>query len=92
MAFVRASLMQLLVRHGLQWFGGVIRALRRLWLEVTGAIFLGLALFGVPAAIREWRVYQQEGDSLFRLAVTIFFIAMMTGFGVYSFLKWRRLR
>ena len=53
MASMRVSLGKLALRLGLQHFGGVIRVLRRIWLEVTGAIFLALAAFGVPAAIRE---------------------------------------
>ncbi|MGH9784907.1 MAG: hypothetical protein ACRD88_12060 [Terriglobia bacterium] len=91
MASSRVSLGTLLVRHGLQWFSEVIKVLRRLWLEVTGTVFLAMALFGVAAAVREWRVLGQD-DSLFRFATTIFFIVMMGGFGVYSFWKARRLR
>ena len=91
MASSRVSLSTLLVRHGLQWFGDVIKVLRRLWLEVTGTVFLALAFFGVAGALREWRALG-PGDSLFRFATTIFFIVKMGGFGVYSFWKARRLR
>ena len=91
MASSRVSLSTLLVRHGLQWFSEVIRVLRRLWLEVTGTVFLALAVFGVAGAIREWRVLEQ-GNSPLRFATTIFFIAMMGGFAAYSFWKARKLR
>lgn len=91
MPSLRVALSTLLVRHGLQWFSEVIKVLRRLWLEVTGTVFLAMAIFGVAAAIREWRA-MEPGDSLVRFATTIFFIVMMGGFGVYSFLKARRLR
>ena len=91
MASVRVPLSTLLVRLVLQWFGEVLRVLRRLWLEVTGTVFLAMAVFGVAAAVREWRTLD-PGDSLLRFATTIFFIAMMGGFAVYSFLKARRLR
>jgi len=91
MASLRLSWGTLLVRHGLQWFSEVIKVLRRLWLEVTGTVFLAMAAFGVAGAIREWRI-MEPGDSLFRFATTIFFIAMMGGFGVYSFWKARKLR
>ena len=91
MPSLRIPLSTLLIRHGLQWFSEVIKVLRRLWLEVTGTVFLAMAIFGVAAALREWRTLE-PGDSLVRFATTIFFIAMMGGFGVYSFLKARKLR
>ena len=91
MPSLRIPLSTLFVRHGLRWFSEVIKVLRRLWLEVTGTVFLAMAIFGVAAAIREWRV-MEPGGSLVRFATTIFFIAMMGGFGVYSFLKARKLR
>lgn len=91
MAPPRASLTRLVIRHGLQSFGEVIRILRLIWLEVTGAIFLALAVFGVPSAIREWRLLQ-DGGSLLRFAMTVLFIAMMAAFGIFSFWKTRRFR
>jgi len=87
----RVPLGQVALRLGLQWFGDVIRILRQLWLEVTGAIFLALAAFGVPSAVREWRLLQQDG-SWSRFAMTVVFIAMMGAFGIYSFWKARRIR
>ena len=91
MSFIRASVTQLLLRHGAHWFKDVIRILRLLWLEVTGAIFLALAAFGVPSALREWRLLDQ-GGSLVRFITTILFIGMMAGFGIFSFWKARRFR
>jgi hypothetical protein len=81
----------MVLRFGVQWFGDVIRILRQLWLEVTGAIFLALAAFGVPSAIREWNSLH-TGGSLSRFAMTVLFIGMMAGFGVFSFWKSRRVR
>ena len=91
MAFVRASLMQLLYRHGLQWFGEVIKTLRRLWLEVTGTVFLALAFYAGAGTLREWRAFEQ-GGSLWRLGSSLFVLVMMLAFGVYSFWKARRIR
>ena len=91
MAPSRVPLGSLLLRLVTQWFGDVIRILRLLWLEVTGAIFLALAAFGLPSAIREWRLLA-EGGSLLRFVTTILFIGMMAGFGIYSFWKSRRFR
>ena len=91
MASLRVPVTKLVLHHGARWFGDVIRILRLLWLEVTGAIFFGLAAFGIPSAIREWRLLEQ-GGSLLRFASTILFIGTMTAFGVYSFYKARRFR
>ena len=91
MAASQTSLITLFLRHALQWLRQVVRILHRLWLEVTGALFLGLAVFAAPAVVREWRAYQQGGSWL-RLSSTILFIGMMVAFGVYSFWKARRIR
>ena len=91
MAASQISLLSLFFRHALQWLQQAGRVLHRLWLEVTGALFLGLAAFAAPAVVREWRAYQQ-GGSWSRLLSTILFIGMMVAFGVYSFWKARRIR
>ena len=91
MAASWTSLISLFLRHAIQWLQQAGRILHRLWLEVTGALFLGLAAFAAPAAVREWRAYQQDGSWL-RLLSTILFIGMMLAFGVYSFWKARRIR
>ncbi|MBI4460542.1 MAG: hypothetical protein HY648_10860 [Acidobacteria bacterium] len=91
MAEARPSLIPLFFRHFLQWLLQAGRILNRLWLEMTGALFLGLGAFAIPAAVREWRAYQ-GGGSLTRLSSTILFIGMMLSFGVYSFWKSRRTR
>ncbi|OFV92519.1 MAG: hypothetical protein A3H28_04655 [Acidobacteria bacterium RIFCSPLOWO2_02_FULL_61_28] len=91
MATPRASILTLLLHHGLQWFGEVIKTLRRLWLEVTGTVFLALALYAGAGTLREWRAYGQ-GSSLWRLGSSVFVLVMMLGFGLYSFWKARRIR
>ncbi|MBI3895776.1 MAG: hypothetical protein HY313_07570 [Acidobacteria bacterium] len=88
----RPSLLFLFLHHAFQWLRQAFRILRRLWLEVTGTLFLGLAVFALPAAVREWRMFQQGGGSWFRLLSTILFIGMMVSFGVYSFWKARQIR
>ena len=88
---LRVPLTKLIFRHGAHWFRDLIRILRLIWLEVTGAIFLALAAFGVLSAIREWRLLE-NGGSLIRFVTTILFIGMMAGFGIFSFWKARRFR
>jgi hypothetical protein len=68
-----------------------LRVLHRLWLEVTGTLFLGLAMFGTVSAWKEWNAYPQNG-LLWKPVAAICFVVMMAGFGIYSFLKARRLR
>jgi hypothetical protein len=91
MPLLRESVTKLLFHHGAHWFKDVLRILRLIWLEVTGTIFFGLAAFGIPSAIREWRLMQQ-GGSLLRFASTVLFIGTMAAFGVYSFYRARRFR
>lgn len=83
--------MTLFFHFAFQWLRDAMRILRVLWLEVTGGIFIGLALFGVPSVTREWRLYQ-EGGPWYRLASVLVFLAMMLVFGVYSFWRARRMR
>ena len=91
MSILRPSLIQLALHHGRQWFGEVIKTLRRLWLEVTGTVFLALAFYAGAGTLREWRAYD-EGGSLWRLGSSLFVLVMMLAFGVYSFWKARRIR
>ena len=91
MPLLRKSVTQLFLQHGTTWFKDLIRILRLIWLEVTGAIFLALAAFGIPSALREWRLLE-TGGSLVRFITTVLFIGMMAGFGIFSFWKARRFR
>ena len=87
----RAGITQLFFRHAFSWLRSSLQVLHQLWLEVTGAVFFGLAVFGVPSVLKEWRAYQ-SGGSLWKPAAAVLFVFMMGCFGVYSFLKARRLR
>ena len=91
MAFLPPSIRALLIRHAAQWMAQSGKILRRLWLEITGAVFLGLAIFAVPAVLQEWRAYQ-EGASVLRPLAVLVFLVIMASFGVYSFVKSRRYR
>jgi hypothetical protein len=63
------------------------RVLRQLWLEVTGFVFLALALIGVAAFFREYARYQAGQTTTVRVAVAIVFTLTFVWFGVSSF--WR---
>ena len=87
--------MSLIVQHACQhaWktLQNMGRILHRLWLEITGAVFLGMAAFGSFSLWKEWRSYQAGGE-LWKLVAALTFVIFMAGFGLHSFLRARRLR
>ncbi len=91
MAILPPRIRSLFIRHAARTLFHSGKIMRRLWLEVTGAIFLAMAIFAAPSILRQWRAYQ-EGASVLQPLAVIFFLAMMVGFGVYSFWKARRYR
>jgi len=91
MGLARQLLTKLLVRHGQPVLRDLLKPMRRLWLEVTGTMFLAVAFIAAAGTLREWRGLQ-EGGSLWRLALSVIALVMMLAFGVYSFIKARRIR
>jgi hypothetical protein len=65
----------------------VIRPLRIVWNQVIGFLFLALAVAALPRTVHSARDFRGDAESLFRVLLGAFFIALMTGFGLYSF--WR---
>ena len=80
-----------LFSHALQWLGQVWRSLRQLWLETTGSLFLCLSAMAIPSALKEWRRYAQSG-SPWRFLVVVVFMTMTVSFGIFSFVRSRRMR
>lgn len=70
---------------------GIVKPLRVLWNEVIGFMFLVLGvIFGFSA----WRKYKEfSGDfaSLLLLIMAGFFVVLMIGYGLSSFLRARRI-
>ena len=83
--------MSLFLEHLWRFLRTALGILHRLWLEVTGAVFLGLAAFGGLSAVREWRAYR-TGGALWEFMLALLFAIMMGGFGIYSFFRARRVR
>ena len=79
-----------LYRAGQVTFSTAGRVLHVLWLEVTGLLFLALAVVGAGAAVRHYRSYAAgiEGPGKFLLAVA--FALLFGYFGVSSFWRSRR--
>ena len=63
----------------------VLRPLRVLWNQVIGFVFLVLALWALPSAIRSVREFNGGAESFFRVLLTGLFILMMGGFAISSF-------
>ena len=63
------------------------RVLHQLWLEVTGFIFLALALIGGSALVREYVKYRAGDTPVSRVVTAVCFTLLFGWFGVSSF--WR---
>jgi hypothetical protein len=61
-----------------------------LWLEVTGFLFLVLALIGAGAAVREYHRYTTGTTTRGRIAIAAVFALLFLYFGVNSFWRSRR--
>ena len=76
-----------------QIFGGVIRSLHQLWLEVTGTF---LVLIGLSLGYHVFQSYRShktgEGNGIWQLVAMGLFSILILGFGVHSFWKSRNLR
>ena len=84
-----------LVDHGISLVKHVVPALMRpirsLWNEVIGFIFLSFAFLGLVRGYREVRAYDGEPRDVFGLILIGFFVAIMGGFGISSFLRARKI-
>lgn len=66
------------------------RVLHQLWLEVTGSVFLFLALIGGLAASREYVRYEAGKIGPGRVVLAICFCATFAYFGLTSFWRVKR--
>jgi hypothetical protein len=74
-------------------FGDFLRALRQLWLECIGGIFLLLGIMFILAAIQEYRKYvQTPAIGSGRFLLVIISSAVMLFFALESFWKARKSR
>ncbi len=69
----------------------VIQPMRVLWNEVIGFLFLVLAAWSVPHGVRVVREFDGDLGSIFRLVLSVLFTALMAGYGIYSFLRARKI-
>ena len=65
------------------------RAVRQLWLEITGFFFLIFAVLGGFAVYREYPALE-SGEGFARLAITLLFTLIFLWFGLTSLWRARR--
>jgi hypothetical protein len=66
------------------------RAAHQLWLEVTGTVFLAMALFGAAAGVREYMKYAAGHTTAGRVAIAVCFTLAFAWFGLSSFWQVRK--
>lgn len=66
------------------------RAAHQLWLEVTGVIFLIMALSFAGATVKEYEKFHAGGGGSGRLAIAVCFTLTFGWFGLSSFWRARR--
>jgi hypothetical protein len=65
-------------------------ALHQLWLEVTGVVFLVIAVFGGVEMVREYAKYHAGQAPAGHVALAVCFTALFVWFGVSSFARARK--
>lgn len=73
-------------------FGGLIRSVHQLWLQVTGTFLIGFALAFGYQAFKEYGKYAVSPDNLLWLVMTAGLAVLTLSFGLHSFWKARKLR
>lgn len=69
-----------------------LHSAHQLWLEVTGTLFLSIAVFGAAALVREYMKYHAGQTTSSRVAILLCFTLAFGWFGVSSFLRARKKR
>lgn len=69
----------------------VIKPLRVLWNEIIGFFFLVFGVIFGFSLFRRYRDFQGDLTQLFGLAASGLFVAMLLGYGIYSFLRARKI-
>ena len=74
-------------------FGEFLKALRQLWLEFIGGIFLALGLLFILAAVQEYRKYLNSPEvGTGRFLLVVLSSGVMLFFALESFWKARKSR
>jgi len=76
------------IRHVLP---AVIKPARTLWNEVIGFVFIALAVWAAPSALRAAREFKGDSEGFLRLGLIGVFEGVMLWFGISSFLRARKI-
>ena len=76
-------------RGGSSFLGSVGHVIHALWLEVTGFLFLVLAVVGVGAVVREYHRYTHRSSTQGRVGIAAAFALLFLYFGLESFARAR---
>ena len=69
----------------------VIKPMRVLWNEIIGFFFLVFGVIFGFSVFRRFRSFQGDPSELFGLVSSALFVAMLLGYGLYSFLRARKI-
>ncbi len=69
----------------------IIKPLRVLWNEIIGFFFIVLALWSIPSAYRSLTTFNGDIVGLGRIFLTMIFGVIMLGYGIYSFVRARKI-
>lgn len=69
----------------------VIKPVHTLWHEVIGFLFMVLAVSAVPTSYKAIQKFDGSVSAILTLAMCAFFILLMGGYGISSFLRARKI-
>jgi hypothetical protein len=69
----------------------VIKPLRVLWNEIIGFLFIVFSIIFGFSLFRRFRNFEGGPSELFGLAAAVVFVAMLLVYGVFSFLRARKI-
>jgi hypothetical protein len=70
---------------------GILKPLRVLWNEIIAFFFFVMAVMAIPSTYRAIKSFNGELDILGRILLTGTFAAVMGAYGIYSFLRARKI-
>jgi hypothetical protein len=65
--------------------------LRILWNEIIAFLFICFAIFAAPKVYTSWRGFEGEPGQLFRLIISSVFLFTMLIYGLFSFLRAKKI-
>ena len=82
-------------KHGRKFLGFVVPAVlkpaRTLWHEIIGFVFVCMAIVFVFSGFRAVRQFDGSFGAILRVAMLIFCVCLLGGYGVSSFRRARRI-